>query len=68
VTELNVHLEDSVSAETVPHELHKSNTNGMAAIAKPLITESNAQLHKQWCLDHKTWTSDIWEHACDMVK
>jgi hypothetical protein len=33
-----------------------------AAIAKPLITESNAQMRKQWCHNHKTWTSDNWKH------
>jgi hypothetical protein len=37
--ELNIHLEDPVSTETVRRELHKSNIHGRAAIAKPLITE-----------------------------
>jgi hypothetical protein len=41
-------------------ELHKSNIHGRAAIAKPLIIESNAQMPKRWCHDHKTWTSDNW--------
>jgi hypothetical protein len=40
--ELNIHLEDPVSTENVRCELHKSNIHGRAAIAKPLITESNA--------------------------
>jgi hypothetical protein len=32
----------------------------MATIGKPLIIESNAQLHKRWCHDHKTSTWDNW--------
>jgi transposase len=39
---LNTHLEDPVSTKTVLRELHKSNIHGKAAIARPLITESNA--------------------------
>jgi hypothetical protein len=56
--ELNIHLEDPVSTKTVRRELHKLNIDGKAAVAKRLITESNAQLRKGWCHDHKTWTSD----------
>jgi DUF4097 and DUF4098 domain-containing protein YvlB len=46
--ELNIHLEDPVSTKTVRGELHTSNIHGRgrAATAKPLITESSAQLHK----------------------
>jgi transposase len=44
--ELNIHLEDSVSTKTVRRELHKSNIHGRTTIAKPLITESNAQMRK----------------------
>jgi hypothetical protein len=51
VTELNIHLEDPVSTK-----LHKSNIHGMTAIAKPLLTESNAQMRKRWRHDHTTWT------------
>jgi hypothetical protein len=47
--ELNIHLEDLVSTKTVRPEPHKSNIHGRAAIAKPLITESNAQLRRRWC-------------------
>jgi hypothetical protein len=43
-TELDIHLEDPFSAKTVGCELRKSNIHGRAAIAKPLITESNAQM------------------------
>jgi hypothetical protein len=53
--ELNIHLEDPVFTKTVECELHKSNTDGKAAVAKPLITESNAQMHHQWCHDHKIY-------------
>jgi hypothetical protein len=28
-----------------------------------LIAGSNAQMSKQWCHDHKTWTSDNWKCA-----
>jgi hypothetical protein len=56
--ELNIHLEGPVSSRTVQRELHKINIHCTAATAKPLITESNAQMRKRWCHDHKTWTSD----------
>jgi hypothetical protein len=45
--ELNIHLDDPVPPQTVRRELHKSNIHGRAAIAKPLITESNAQMCKR---------------------
>jgi hypothetical protein len=59
--ELNIHPEGPVSTKTVRRELHKSNIHGRAAIAKPLITESNAQMRKRRCHEHKIWTSDNWE-------
>jgi hypothetical protein len=31
------------------------------------ITESNAQMRKQWCHDHKTWTSGNWKRERDLV-
>jgi hypothetical protein len=65
--ELNIHLEDPVSSKTVRRELHKSNIHGRAAIAEPLITESNAQMRKR-CHDIKTWTSDKWKHARGVVR
>jgi hypothetical protein len=61
--ELNIHLGDPVSTKTVRREIHISNIHGRAAIAKPLITESNAQMCKRWCHDHETWTSDNWKRA-----
>jgi hypothetical protein len=66
--ELNIHPEDPVSRKTVRRELHKSNIHGRAATAKPLITESNAQMRKRRCHDRKTWTSDKWKCARDMVR
>jgi transposase len=45
--ELNIHLEDPFSAKTVRRELHKSNIHCGAAIARPVITESNAQIRKR---------------------
>jgi predicted transcriptional regulator len=47
--ELNIHLEDLVSAKTARRELHKSNIHGRAAIPKPLITESDTQMRKRKC-------------------
>jgi anion-transporting ArsA/GET3 family ATPase len=67
-TDLNVHLEDPVSTRTVQHELHKSSIHGKAATAKPLITESNAQVHKWWCHDHTTRTSDNCKCLRDMIR
>jgi hypothetical protein len=46
MAELNIYLEEPVSIKTVRCELHKSNTHDRAAIAKPLITESNVQVRK----------------------
>jgi hypothetical protein len=39
--------------KTVRRELHKSNIHGRAATAKLLISESDAQMRKRWCHDHK---------------
>jgi hypothetical protein len=44
--ELNIQLEDPVSTITVRYESHKSNIHCRAAVAKLLITENNAQMHK----------------------
>jgi hypothetical protein len=44
--ELSIYFEAPVSTKILWHELHKSNIHGTAAIAKPLITESNAQMRK----------------------
>jgi hypothetical protein len=54
--EVNIRLEDSVSTETVRRELNKSNIHCRAEIEidKLLTTESNAQMRKLWCQDHKT--------------
>jgi hypothetical protein len=65
--ELNIHLEDHVSTKTVQRELHKCNFHDRAAIAKPLTTESNVQMHKHWHHKHKSWTSDNWNDDSDMV-
>jgi hypothetical protein len=65
--ELNIHHEDPVSTKTVQREIQKYSIHSRAAIAKPLITDCNAQMHNQWCHDHKTWTSDNWIHMHDMV-
>jgi hypothetical protein len=51
--ELNLLLENPVSTKTFLRELHESSTEGRVAIAKPVITESNAQMRKRWCHDHK---------------
>jgi hypothetical protein len=44
---MNIHHEDSVSTKTVRRELHKSYIHGRASTAKPLISESNAQMRKR---------------------
>jgi len=41
--ELNIYLEDPVSNKTAWQELHKSNIQGRAVIAKSLITENEAK-------------------------
>jgi hypothetical protein len=45
-TEVNIRLEDPVPTKTVRRELHKSSFHGGTATAKPLITESSAQMRK----------------------
>jgi hypothetical protein len=63
VAKLNIR-EDPLSTKkkkTVRCEFHKSNIHDRVAIAKPLITESIAQMRKWWCYDHKTWISDNWK-------
>jgi hypothetical protein len=65
--ELNIHIHP-VSTKTALRFFHKSNIHGRAEIAKPLITESDAQLRKQWSHDHESWTSDNWKRARDMVR
>jgi len=62
-SELSIHLEDPVSTKTVRREPHKSNIHGRPAIAKPLITENNAKRRKRLCIDHTTWTSDVWKYV-----
>jgi hypothetical protein len=54
--ELNIHLD--CFHEAVQHELQKSDIHSRAAIAKPLITECNAQMCTGCCYDHKTWISE----------
>jgi hypothetical protein len=61
--ELNIHLQTLISTKTAQHDLYKSNIHSRAAIAKPLITETNAQMHKPWCRDHEIWTSHNWKCA-----
>jgi hypothetical protein len=43
--------------KTLFTQLHKSNVHGRAAIAKYLITESDALIRDRWCHNHKTWIS-----------
>jgi transposase len=66
--ELNIHLEGRVFTKTDRNKLKKSKINGRAVTAKSLITESNAQMRKRLCYDHKTWTSDNWKRESDMVR
>jgi predicted transcriptional regulator len=49
---VNIHLDNPVSTKTAQCQLHKSNIHNRTAIAKPLITERKAQMHKLWCHDH----------------
>jgi hypothetical protein len=51
----------------VQREFHQSSIHGRAAIAKFLIIEINTEKRKRWCHNHKTWTSDNWKRARDMV-
>jgi hypothetical protein len=57
-------LKTLLPQKTARHELHKSNIYSRAAITNLLITESNAQMRKQWW----TWTSDNWKRESDMVR
>jgi hypothetical protein len=64
--ELNIHTEDLISTQIVRRD--KSNIRGRAAFDEPLISESNAPIRKRWCHEHKTWASDNWKRARDMVR
>jgi len=55
-------LKTLLSTKTAGLELHKSNIHGITALAKPLITEHNAERQKRCCYDHKTWMSDYWKY------
>jgi hypothetical protein len=66
--EPNIHVEDTLSTKRGRRDLHKFNIRGRVATAKPLIIDSNAQMRKRWRHDHKTWTSDSWKLAPDMVR
>jgi hypothetical protein len=68
IAEMKIHHEDLESTKNARRELHKSSIHDRAAIIEPLTVESNAQMHKRWCHDHKTWTSDIWKRAHDVVR
>jgi hypothetical protein len=46
VAELNIHLDDPVSQKLSDVSLTNPNIHCTAAVAKPLITESNAQMRK----------------------
>jgi transposase len=59
-SELNIHLEDLVST--------KSSIHGRAATAKLTITESNAQIRKRWCHDHRTWIPNNCKRSRDRVR
>jgi hypothetical protein len=61
--ELSIHIEGPVSTKTFRQDIHKTNIHGRAAIAKPLITKSNAKRRKKMCCDHKSWTSDGWKYV-----
>jgi transposase len=54
--ELSIHLEHTVSIQTVRREHHESNIRGRDAIAKPLTTVNNSKRRKRWYDDHITRT------------
>ncbi|MBJ5496517.1 hypothetical protein JGG50_25385 [Salmonella enterica subsp. enterica serovar Typhimurium] len=56
--ELNLHLQNTVSTHTVRRELHKQHIHGRAAIAKPLVSQTNMKRRLQWRQEHKTWTAE----------
>jgi hypothetical protein len=58
--ELNIHLEDHFPQKL--SEISFINPQSMERLQLlRLITESNAQIRKQWFQDHKTLTSDKWK-------
>lgn len=59
--ELNATLTNPVSTKTVRRELHKQGISGRAAIPKPLITDRNAKIRREWCHVHKTWSLEQWK-------
>jgi hypothetical protein len=59
-------LKTLFTQKTGQRKLHEYNIHGRAATAK--ITDSNAQVHKRWCHDHKTWTIRQLKRVSDMVR
>jgi hypothetical protein len=57
-----------------PHKLSyviftsPNNIHGRATIAKPPMTESNAQMRKRWCHYHKTLTSHTRKRTRDIIR
>ncbi|GFV59848.1 transposable element Tc1 transposase [Trichonephila clavipes] len=62
-TELNQHLDSSVSLIAVERHLHKQNIYNRAALTKPLIAEFNATRRLQRCPTHKTWYIVKWKNV-----
>jgi hypothetical protein len=54
---MDIHPEEPVSTKIVRSEFHKSiiHNSSRAVNAKPVITESNAQMRKLWCYGCETW-------------
>jgi hypothetical protein len=68
-TEYCIHIEDQFPQKLCDVSFtNATSTVGCLANAKPLITESNAQLRKRRCHDDKTWTSDNRKRMRDMVR
>ncbi|GBM74693.1 hypothetical protein AVEN_77559-1 [Araneus ventricosus] len=54
-TEMNTHLQSTVSTKTIQRELHSASIHGRVTISKPLVSPQIAMKRRQWCRDHQNW-------------
>jgi hypothetical protein len=60
-TDLNGHLQNQVSIKAVCWELHRSGSYGRAAIRKPLVLNTHASKHLEWCKNLHNWSLEQWK-------
>ena len=62
-TDLDQHLNRSVSIKAVRRELNEAGYHGIANVRKHLASTINIQKRLNWCRYHKGWYSDQWKQV-----